>query len=68
MSLALKKRCGFRGCPRTTRRRYCDEHLPLARQYYDRKRGTTKERGYDADWKRIAELRRELDAYLCRCA
>jgi 5-methylcytosine-specific restriction enzyme A len=66
LPLAIPKRCGFRGCPNTTRERYCDEHLPLARQYYDRRRGTTKERGYDADWKRIAEQRRQLDAYLCQ--
>ena len=66
MPEALKKRCGYRGCPNTTRGRYCDEHLPQARQYYDRRRGSTTERGYDADWKRVAELRRELDAYLCQ--
>jgi 5-methylcytosine-specific restriction protein A len=66
MPSALKKRCGYRGCPRTTHGRYCDEHLPLARQFYDRRRGSTKERGYDADWQCVAEQRRGLDAYLCQ--
>jgi 5-methylcytosine-specific restriction enzyme A len=66
MPQALKKRCGYRGCPNTTRERYCDEHAPLARQFYDRRRGTTKERGYDSDWERIAELRRNLDCCLCQ--
>ena len=68
MPLAIPKRCGFRGCPKTTRGRYCDEHLPLARQFYDRRRGTTKERGYDSDWERVAEQRRQLDCCLCHAA
>jgi 5-methylcytosine-specific restriction endonuclease McrA len=61
-----KKRCGYPGCPRTTRGRYCDEHLPIARRYYDARRGTTKERGYDKDWERVAEQRRQLDCGLCQ--
>jgi 5-methylcytosine-specific restriction enzyme A len=68
MPLAIPKRCGFRGCPNTTRQRYCEEHLPLARQFYDRRRGSSAERGYDSDWERVAEQRRELDCGLCqRC-
>jgi 5-methylcytosine-specific restriction protein A len=66
MPSALKKRCGFRGCPNLTRGRYCDEHLPLARRFYDQRRGSTKDRGYDGDWKRVAEHRRELDGCLCQ--
>jgi 5-methylcytosine-specific restriction enzyme A len=62
----LKKRCGYPGCPGTTRDRYCDEHRPLARRFYDRKRDTTAERGYDSDWERVAEHRRQLDCGLCR--
>ena len=68
MPLAIPKRCGFRGCPKTTRGRYCDEHLPLARQFYDRRRGSSAARGYDSDWERVAEQRRQLDCNLCqRC-
>ena len=62
----LKKRCAFRGCPRTTRHRFCDEHLPLARKVWDRQRGSTTERGYDGAWKRVAEERRTLDCGLCQ--
>ena len=62
----LKKRCGVRGCPNTTRNRYCDEHAPLARRFYDRKRGSAAERGYDSDWERVAEERRRLDCGLCQ--
>ena len=66
MPMQLKKRCGYPGCPRTTRQRYCDEHLPIARRYYDARRGTTKQRRYDSDWERIAQQRRDLDCYLCQ--
>jgi 5-methylcytosine-specific restriction enzyme A len=66
MPMQLKKRCGYPGCPRTTRQRYCDEHLPAARRFYDARRGTTKERGYDSDWERVAEQRRHLDCGLCQ--
>jgi len=62
----LLKRCAFRGCPNTTRQRYCDEHLPLARKVWDRKRGSTTERGYDGAWKQVAEERRRLDCGLCQ--
>ena len=68
MPLRLKTRCAVRGCPNTTRQRYCDEHLPLARKVWDRSRGTTTERGYDGAWKQVAEQRRDLDCGLCqRC-
>lgn len=33
---------------------------------YDRRRGKTAARGYDATWRRVAKQRRELDYYLCR--
>jgi 5-methylcytosine-specific restriction protein A len=66
MPSVLKKRCAFRGCPKTTRQRYCDEHLPLARKVWDRSRGTTTERGYDGAWKQVAEQRRQLDCGLCQ--
>jgi len=62
----LKKRCGFRGCPKTTRQRYCDEHAALAARMYDRNRGSTSQRGYDSTWERVAERRRHLDCGLCQ--
>jgi len=68
MPRALLKRCAFRGCPNTTRQRFCEEHAPIARRYYDQRRGSTTERGYDAAWERVAEHRRNLDYGLCqRC-
>jgi len=66
MPAKLKKRCGYRGCPNVTTERYCDEHLRLMRRESDRRRGSTTERGYDGDWERLAEQRRELDGYLCQ--
>ena len=66
MPLAMKKRCGVRGCPNTTRNRFCEEHAPIAAKIYDRKRGSTTERGYDGAWKKLSQQRRDLDAYLCQ--
>lgn len=62
----LKHRCGMRGCPQTTRHRYCDEHRPLAQRLLDKRRGLPAERGYDRAWKQIALARRRLDFYLCQ--
>ena len=49
----LKERCGFRICLNTTRKRYYDEHSPLAQRFHDRNRGSSTERGYDSDWERV---------------
>ena len=62
----LKTRCGYHGCPRTTRNRFCDEHAPLARRVQDRKRGSAVQRGYDSSWRHVADGRRLLDRYLCQ--
>jgi len=59
----LKKRCGFRGCPKTTRQRYCEEHAALATRMYDRSRGSTTQRGYDSAWEgcRLSDAREKGD-------
>jgi 5-methylcytosine-specific restriction protein A len=61
-----KKRCRYAGCLNTTRNRFCYEHAALAMKYYDNRRGTSRERGYDADWEKVAEQRRDLDCCLCQ--
>lgn len=66
MPSALPKRCGYPRCPRLTHGRYCDDHLPLAHRYWDERRGSTTERGYDGAWERIAEQRRQLDCFICQ--
>jgi len=46
--------CKYPGCPHLTDHKtgYCDTHLRQTRQQYDRERGTSTERGYDARWRR----------------
>jgi hypothetical protein len=57
----LLKRCAFCGCPNTSRQRFCDEHAPIARRYFDQRRGSTTERRYDGAWERVSEQRRNLE-------
>lgn len=54
-----KRPCNFHGCPRLTCDRYCEQHRVETRRY-DRYRGNSTQRGYDARWRksRITFLRR----------
>lgn len=61
-----KKRCRYAGCLNTTRNRFCDEHAALAMKLIDNRRGSARERGYDSDWEKVAELRRSIDCCLCQ--
>ena len=65
MPLRLKTRCRYPGCGRAVRGAYCEQHAGTKRRM-DRGRGSAKERGYDRDWERVAEMRRGLDSYICR--
>lgn len=67
MPSAMKTPCRHPGCGAPCRGGYCDQHQ-RDRRMSDGRRGTPAQRGYDAAWRKVAELRRELDAYLCqRC-
>jgi 5-methylcytosine-specific restriction protein A len=67
MPFKLKTRCRFPGCPELVKGHpFCDQHRKHAYRRQDERRGTPAQRGYDHDWKRVAEQRRELDAHLCQ--
>ena len=64
MPMRLKKACRFPGCPELTHERFCATHRSITWQ--DDRRGTSRERGYDRAWDKVAQLRRQLDYGLCQ--
>jgi 5-methylcytosine-specific restriction protein A len=56
MPWAPLRPCGFPGCPARQDGPYCPAHRRETRSAYDRGRGKTAERGYDARHKRWAAV------------
>ena len=50
--------CAARGCPALVRsgERYCAIHAALFAQQQDAQRGTSAQRGYDANWQRLRKM------------
>lgn len=53
-----KKPCSYPGCPELVEsgQSYCEKHRKLRQKQYDKKRGTSAQRGYDARWRRIRRM------------
>jgi len=66
MPTKLKTRCRHPGCPEISSGGYCATHRQDAWRTSARRRGTPAQRGYDAAWDRVAELRRRRDGELCQ--
>ena len=56
--------CGYPSCPELTNKTYCDKHKPIHKEY-DRRRGSSTERGYNARHRQIREVVRREEP-LCR--
>lgn len=50
--------CRYQGCSALTTDKsgYCEKHLAVTRQQYDRERGTPSERGYTYRWQKASKL------------
>lgn len=67
MPYRLRTRCRYRGCPELVRGGgYCNDHKSFGYRQQDERRLTPAERGYDHDWAKVANLRRQIDCYLCQ--
>lgn len=52
-----KKPCAHPGCKNLVQgERYCLQHKKESQQRYDKERGTSAQRGYDARWRRESKL------------
>ncbi len=61
--------CKHGGCPsKATDGRFCDRHaaIPEVVRPYDRWRGSSHLRGYDADWGKVRAFVLERDHHLCQ--
>lgn len=52
MPSKAKRPCSYVRCPELTTERFCQAH----KKQYDRERGSSKSRGYDAKWRKAREL------------
>ena len=66
MPLRLKTVCRFPGCRQACRGPFCDAHRGTYGRRSDARRGTPAQRGYDATWADVANLRRQRDYGLCQ--
>lgn len=58
------RECNWQGCRKVVATRYCGEHqadIDIIKQQegkkYDKKRGSSYERGYNAQWRKIRKLK-----------
>nr|WP_312578232.1 HNH endonuclease signature motif containing protein [Sedimentibacter sp.] len=56
MAMKPKRMCGYPGCNILTNDKYCEEHKQKINQYYDNKRGTPTQRGYNSKWRKASKL------------
>ena len=61
-----KRPCRAPNCPRLSETGYCDQHQQAApRKAFDKQRGSSWKRGYDAAWNAVRRQALLRDRYLC---
>jgi 5-methylcytosine-specific restriction enzyme A len=56
-SSRMSRACRWPGCPELIKEgRYCPSHQKQAEAEYDRRRGSSSERGYDENWQRLRKM------------
>ena len=49
--------CSVSGCPELVRNgRYCKQHKKVYQRKYDKQRGTSTQRGYGANWRKLRKM------------
>jgi len=66
MPYLSRKPCGHPGCPKLVISGRCDRHQRQTQRMIDERRGTSKERGYGAAWRRV-RLKKLAQDPLCQC-
>lgn len=61
-----RKPCAKPGCNKLTRERYCPKHQNYSRKLWDKTRGTSKERGYDSQWRKTRKVYLAVHP-ICEC-
>ena len=58
--------CNHPGCALLTNERFCSEHAKQHIVQYEKTRETATQRGYDAQWQKIRNIKLNIDP-LCEC-
>ncbi len=59
--------CNYHGCPALTKERYCEAHKKQTEAQYEKGRGNSGERGYDARWQKIRLMKLARDPLCEQC-
>jgi 5-methylcytosine-specific restriction protein A len=65
MPSAALRLCSSPGCPQLVPKGRCAAHQTVHYRNEERRRGTAKQRGYDADWRKVREQALVRDKRLC---
>lgn len=67
MPIAARKPCTYPLCPTLTTGGRCEQHKRKEQERYDASRGNSGERGYDATWQSVRNMKLSRDPLCERC-